>query len=72
MEKSINLRILEAKQEVMNTISNSKLPAMVITMMLGEVSSEVQRQTQQIVDKEQKEFDESRVEEQEVETEIVE
>jgi len=70
MEKTTNLRILEVKQGVMDMISNSNLPATVITMIINEVNIEVQRQTQQIVEKEQKEFDESQVEE--VETEIVE
>ena len=59
MEKSVNLQIVDTKQLIMKNISDSKLPAMICSMLLHEIISDVDGQTNRLLTEERKQYTDS-------------
>lgn len=56
MEKSFNLQVVESKEKILKAINETKLPAIVLQMILKEISSAVDMQVQNLIQQEKKEF----------------
>jgi hypothetical protein len=54
MEKTMNILIVETKDQIMNTLVVSQLPAMVLSMILKEIKDSVDIQANQILENEKK------------------
>lgn len=63
MDKPINLLIYDIKQEIINTINNSKLPISIIQLIMQELMSNVNNQTQQSLVYEKQQYENSLKEE---------
>jgi hypothetical protein len=59
MEKTMNILIVETKDQIMNTLVVSQLPAMVLSMILKEIKDSVDIQANQILENEKKNYIES-------------
>lgn len=62
MKKTTNLIILEVKENISNIISESKLPATIVAMIMHELTLNVDNQTNQIISKEKKEYEDLQLE----------
>lgn len=56
MEKTMNILIVETKDQIMNTLVVSQLPAMVLSMILKEIKDSVDIQANQILENEKKAY----------------
>lgn len=65
MEKSPNIIIEETRNKIIDDVTESKLPAMVVQMILREVLQGVDMQTQQIIQQEKEQYQKSLQEEKE-------
>jgi hypothetical protein len=63
VDKPINLLIYDIKQEIINTINNSKLPISIIQLIMQELMSNVNNQTQQSLVYEKQQYENSLKEE---------
>ncbi|MBU5485954.1 hypothetical protein KQI86_16660 [Clostridium sp. MSJ-11] len=56
IEKGFNLKVIDFRKNLSDVIDNCNLPAIVIRMVLQEFTQEVNIQTQQIIQREQNEY----------------
>lgn len=56
IQKSFNMLVEETKNNVINTLTESKLPATVVQMLLREIIQGVELQTQQILQQEKAQY----------------
>lgn len=55
--KGINLQIQEFKENLLNVINESKLPPAIVQMALGELTAQVDRITEQALEKERQAYE---------------
>jgi hypothetical protein len=57
-EKGLNLRIQEAREDIANTINNTKLPPGIVLMILNEFKLQTQAQNAQMIAAEKQKYEE--------------
>ena len=56
MDKGINLKIAELKQELVNTLIKSEMPIMIMSMVLNDLVKDINSEATQAVSRELQEF----------------
>ena len=59
VERSINLRIEDAKESIFKEMVNAKLPATILQLILVDIKQRIDMETSQILNKERKEYQKS-------------
>jgi hypothetical protein len=56
LDKGINLKIAELKQELVNTLIKSEMPIMIMSMVLNDLVKDINSEATQAVSRELQEF----------------
>ena len=59
VERSINLRIEDAKESIFKEMVNAKLPATILQLILVDIKQQIDMETSQILNKEREEYQKS-------------
>lgn len=58
-QKSFNMSVIEAKETIIRSMVNCKLPATVLQMILNEIKQRIDLETEQLLQKETEEYNKS-------------